>query len=225
MIWFVNAGTFIFGTGVRGRGENAYYWTRSYGYGSYAYHIDRIMYNNMSSENRSNYGLPVRCLTGPSLITHTLNYDANGGTNAPVSQTRVTSDGVTFTLSRVEPTRPGYAFIGWADTPDATVDDRRYGYAVNLGTSTIATTEENKTLYAVWTDAYNFVYDINGGDTGNMSGLTHDDIGLYYQENFTQRFMNQTTQELVMGLPAGISNLMEVARLSVQIRSSAQQKK
>ena len=60
----------------------------------------------------------------PVLLTFTLNYDANGGTGAPASQTyKATSEyekSHTFTISSQAPTRDGYTFAGWADSANAT---------------------------------------------------------------------------------------------------------
>ena len=83
----------------------------------------------------------------PVLLTFTLNYDANGGTGAPASQTyKATSEyekSHTFTISSQAPTRDGYDFLGWAGNSSATeptVQPR------NQITTTAATTN----LYAVW---------------------------------------------------------------------------
>lgn len=83
----------------------------------------------------------------PVLLTFTLNYDANGGTGAPASQTyKATSEyekSHTFTISSQAPTRDGYTFLGWAGNSSATeptVQPR------NQITTTAATTN----LYAVW---------------------------------------------------------------------------
>ena len=83
----------------------------------------------------------------PVLLTFTLNYDANGGTGAPASQTyKATSEyekSLTFTISSQAPTRDGYTFLGWAGNSSATeptVQPR------NQITTTAATTN----LYAVW---------------------------------------------------------------------------
>ena len=83
----------------------------------------------------------------PVLLTFTLNYNANGGTGAPASQTyKATSEyekSHTFTISSQAPPRDGYDFLGWAGNSSATeptVQPR------NQITTTAATTN----LYAVW---------------------------------------------------------------------------
>ena len=55
-------------------------------------------------------------------VTYTLNYDANGGTGAPASQTTKSSTGsATFTISSQRPTRVNYDFKGWSETVDGRV--------------------------------------------------------------------------------------------------------
>lgn len=82
----------------------------------------------------------------PVLLTFTLNYDANGGTGAPASQTyKATSEyekSHTFTISSQVPTRDGYTFLGWdTDKNAATASKEPGGTIVVTGTTT---------LYAVW---------------------------------------------------------------------------
>ena len=82
----------------------------------------------------------------PVLLTFTLNYDANGGTGAPASQTyKATSEyekSHTFTISSQAPTRDGYTFLGWNTNRSATTANYQpSGSIVVTGTTT---------LYAVW---------------------------------------------------------------------------
>ena len=82
----------------------------------------------------------------PVLLTFTLNYDANGGTGAPASQTyKATSQyekSHTFTISLQEPTREDYTFLGWSTSSNATsASYQPNGSIVVTGTTT---------LYAVW---------------------------------------------------------------------------
>lgn len=70
---------------------------------------------------------------------YTISYDANGGTGAPASQTKVHGDALT--LSTVKPTRSGYEFKGWATSSNGSVEySAGAAYAENA----------NVTLYAVW---------------------------------------------------------------------------
>ena len=82
----------------------------------------------------------------PVLPTFTLNYDANGGTGEPTSQThKATSQNeksYTFTISPQKPTRENYTFLGWSTNRNATTAE----YQPNGKIIVTSTT----TLYAVW---------------------------------------------------------------------------
>ena len=86
--------------------------------------------------------------------TYTVSYDANGGSNAPGTQTK--TENVALTLANTIPAREGHTFRGWATTPTATAADYQPGgsYTANAAV----------TLYAVWEkDSYTVSYDANGG--------------------------------------------------------------
>lgn len=86
--------------------------------------------------------------------TYTVSYDANGGSNAPGTQTK--TENVALTLANTIPAREGHTFRGWATTPTATTADYQPGgsYTANAAV----------TLYAVWEkDSYTVSYDANGG--------------------------------------------------------------
>ncbi len=82
----------------------------------------------------------------PVLPTFTLNYDANGGTGAPTSQTyKATSQyemSHEFIISSQKPTRENYTFLGWSTNRNATTAE----YQPNGKIIVTSTT----TLYAVW---------------------------------------------------------------------------
>lgn len=67
-------------------------------------------------------------------------YDANGGSGAPLLQTKYY--GQPLTLSRIEPTRTGYTFLGWSTKNTSTIVSYSAG-----GTYTV---NEPIILYAVW---------------------------------------------------------------------------
>ncbi len=71
--------------------------------------------------------------------TYTVNYDANGGSNAPASQTKIHD--VALALNNEIPTKEGYTFMGWATSKNGSV-----AYAPGASFTTNADT----TLYAVW---------------------------------------------------------------------------
>ena len=76
--------------------------------------------------------------------TYTVSYNANGGTGAPVSQTK--THGQSLTLSSVKPTRTNYIFVGWGISPSSTTVSYSPGgtYANN----------SSVTLYAIWEIGY-----------------------------------------------------------------------
>ncbi len=82
----------------------------------------------------------------PTLKTFTLNYDANGGTGAPATQTYTATsqyeNSHTFTISSKTPTREGYEFKGWAESLNDTAATRQPGGSIVVTGTT--------TLYAVW---------------------------------------------------------------------------
>ena len=50
--------------------------------------------------------------------TYTLHYDANGGSGAPPSESKISLEyQASFLISDKIPTRDGYTFKGWADSP------------------------------------------------------------------------------------------------------------
>ena len=72
------------------------------------------------------------------LDADTVSFDANGGTGAPITQTAGTGD---VTVPEVEPSRPGYTFLGWSTTAGASSPSYQPGDTY--------TGEGSATLYAV----------------------------------------------------------------------------
>ena len=97
--------------------------------------------------------------------TYEVKYDANGGGNAPASQTK--TEDVTLILTSTIPTRYGYTFKGWATTPTATTATYQAGGSY--------TANESVTLYAVWEiNIYTVSFDANGGSNApNSQKKTH----------------------------------------------------
>ena len=82
--------------------------------------------------------------------TYTLHYDANGGSGAPPSESKTSSEyQASFLISDKIPTRDGYTFKGWADIPYGKPKylraDGYYWYCNVVNGST-----NSKTLYAIW---------------------------------------------------------------------------
>lgn len=88
-----------------------------------------------------NSGLTLYAIWSPH--TYTVEYNANGGTGAPGSQTKVY--GSNLTLSTTKPTRTNYNFLGWSTSPSG-------GVVYSSGAT--YTNNSAVTLYAVWELAY-----------------------------------------------------------------------
>lgn len=112
------------------------------------------------------------------LCTSTIEYNANGGFNAPantVVQTQCPGPGggidyVYVTVSYSTPTRPGYNFAGWKYTQYGTDryvvggNEVQFQYSFNGGDQ-----YKTVTLYAQWTpQTYTVSYNVNGGNAGTQ---------------------------------------------------------
>ncbi len=98
--------------------------------------------------------------------SHILNYDANGGKNAPEKQEEKTSaPSATFTIPQTTPTYDGYDFLGWADDANATEAQYKPGERI--------TVSGEMTIYAVWkskevqTRDITLTYNGNANDEAN----------------------------------------------------------
>ena len=101
--------------------------------------------------------------------TYTVSYDANGGSGAPVSQTK--TYGRDLTLSSTVPARDKYKFLGWSTSSTATTATY---YAGGLYTANAATK-----LYAVWQEInYDF----------SVSNLVITPGSVYQYENVSVNF-------------------------------------
>lgn len=101
--------------------------------------------------------------------TYTVTYNANGGSDAPATQTK--TYGQTLTLSSTKPTRTNYNFLGWGTSAASTT----VAYAPG------ADYTENSaiTLYAIWSLAYvEPIIEITSLDRCTSSG-TYTDDGTY----------------------------------------------
>lgn len=95
-----------------------------------------------------------------------LNYDANGGTNAPDSQSIITtSNNQTFIVSDQKPQRENYVFEGWSDNPG---ENNTVNY--NIGSQIAITLESpTKTIYAVWREPiYTYTVTYTDGVVGEI---------------------------------------------------------
>ena len=102
---------------------------------------------------------------------YTVSYDANGGTGAPASQTKLNN--TTLYLSTTIPTRFNYAFLGWSTSSTATSPTYLAGGSY--------TTNADIKLYAVWQYdpvKYTISYDANGGSGAPSSQTKTYDVAL-----------------------------------------------
>ena len=99
--------------------------------------------------------------------TYTLHYDANGGSGAPPSQSETSSElSVWIPISEKIPTRDGYTFKGWADSPNENpIYLREEGYYWNY---LMVHPSLNKTIYAIWE-----VHNHNWGEWISNGNGTH----------------------------------------------------
>lgn len=76
-------------------------------------------------------------------VSHRINYDANGGLNAPSADSKPHKQSIA--LSEFIPSREGYVFIGWAVNPEA--KEAQYQPGDNFAD------DVDITLYAIWTSS------------------------------------------------------------------------
>ena len=95
------------------------------------------------------------------ISTYTITYNANNGSGAPSSQTKVQN--VDLTLSTTVPTRSGYYFAGWNTSAN--------GSGTSYAAGAVYSENSNVTLYAQWKQGYKISYNANGG-----SGAPSDQI-------------------------------------------------
>lgn len=117
-------------------------------------------------------------ITIPALASHTVSFNANGGTGAPGNQTKWY--GTVLTLSSTKPTRTNYEFLGWSTSPTGTADYQpggQYGADADV------------TLYAVWKLLYVPPKFSNGLAirTNSMTSTTVDHSGGYCYASFSYK--------------------------------------
>lgn len=117
-------------------------------------------------------------ITVPALASHTVSFNANGGTGAPGNQTKWY--GTVLTLSTIKPTRTNYEFLGWSTSSTGIVDYKpggQYGADADV------------TLYAVWKLLYVPPKFTNGLAirTSSMTSTTSDYSGGYCYASFSYK--------------------------------------
>ena len=106
--------------------------------------------------------------------TYTVSYNANGGSGAPVNQTK--TYGKTLTLSSTKPTRTNYTFKGWGTSATATT--------VSYAAGGSYTNNSAITLYAIWELAYTKPRITNFSVARCDSSGTVSDSGTYAKLSF-----------------------------------------
>lgn len=112
-----------------------------------------VGWNTLSTETTAQYNASGSYTTNDATTLYaiwrkdiTLSYDANGGNNAPVSQTNTIYNNETatsFIISSTQPTRSNYNFLGWL-----------YDNTLYQPGSTISNVTANRELIASWELAY-----------------------------------------------------------------------
>ncbi len=102
-----------------------------------------------------------------SIKIYNINYDSNGGSNAPEAQTKKYGDSIV--LSSKTPQRTGYKFSHWNDAPDGSGKN-------TYKTSAIYKDNANITLYAQWeAEQYRLSFNYNGGSNTSLGrNVTYD---------------------------------------------------
>ena len=98
---------------------------------------------------------------------NTIRFDANGGSGEAFSQDIATDETQALIKNAYTCTKNGYAFAGWATTPDgAVVYEDQASYPMGA--------EPSYTLYAVWKPIdYSIFYDLQGGTNHSQNPATY----------------------------------------------------
>lgn len=119
--------------------------------------VDWIMYSvhlNGSKNDQNNNAV---------IKTYKVQYNANGGSNAPAAQTK--TQGSNLTLSSAKPSRSGYDFKCWNTKADGT------GTSYNTGS--VYSANADITLYAVWskTHTHSYIRTVTKAATCSSNGV------------------------------------------------------
>lgn len=104
-----------------------------------------VAFKNFNTDNGNAATKPVTLsVSVPAWPTYAVSYNANGGSGAPSSQTKI--KGTALKLSTTKPTRAGYSFQGWGTTASDT--------SVNYAAGATYSADAAITLYAIWKATY-----------------------------------------------------------------------
>lgn len=109
------------------------------------------------------------------VMTYTVSYDANGGSGAPLPQTKIHD--INLVLSSQIPVRPGYTFVTWNSKADGSGYDREPGGTYYSNADYV--------WYAQWTPntVGGYVDGLNGDDSN--SGSTPSDPVATFKQAYT----------------------------------------
>ena len=119
------------------------------------------------------------------IITYTVSYNANGGSGAPSAQTKTYN--VSLTLSATVPTRSGYIFQGWATSSTGTAT---YRTGTNHDQNIYYTTNESKTLYAIWKAANSTLSSVDNTNIGSSGTASWNKIDNSYTYKLVITYSN-----------------------------------
>lgn len=117
--------------------------------------------------------------------TYTISYNANGGSGAPSAQTKTYN--VSLTLSADVPTRSGYIFQGWATSSTGTAT---YRTGTNHDQNIYYTTNESKTLYAIWKAANSTLSSVDNTNIGSSGTASWNKIDNSYTYKLVLTYSN-----------------------------------
>ena len=139
------------------------------------------------------------------VATYGVNYDANGGTGAPESQTK--THGKNLTLSASVPTRSGYTFLGWATEENPEVVQYQPGDTYSVDSDIM--------LIAVWEQAALSKIEVQNkpNKTTYYVGDTLDDTGLTLKATYS----NGTTKTVSEGFSCTPTTLNTVGTQTITV--------
>lgn len=134
-------------------------------------------------------------MPAPNTYQLIVNYNANGGSGAPSSQTKLASADyspytITITLSTKKPTRSGYTFLGWSTSSSASSASYSAGGSYSYTFDAISGTQTT-TLYAVWSAQKSTIALTNGttaATIGDATSITINRSNSSYTHTITYSF-------------------------------------